>query len=348
MASRHRSEVSVVTFQQAQGENLMVKSILFWLLAICLLIATPADAQQKIKVARIGFLGSSPAFRVQQFVDAFRQGLRELGYIEGQNATIEYRYADGKFDRLPKLAAELVGLKVDVIFAQAAPAIRAAKEATKTIPIVFETLGDPVSGGFVTSLAKPGGNLTGVGGLAPELSGKRLELLKEIVPRLTRVAVLANPNNPQLVAVLRETETAAFGLGLRLQVSEIRDTGMLDEAFAAITKGRAEALTVFPDPMISGEMKRIVNFAAKNRLPVAYGASGIVEIGGLLAYGPSQSEMFRRAAYYVEKILKGTKPSDLPVEQPTKFELVINLKTAKQIDVRIPPNVLARADKVIR
>jgi putative ABC transport system substrate-binding protein len=324
------------------------KSVSVALGAMLFVLCLSAEAQQVGKAARIWFLGSSPPARVQTYVDAFRQGLRDLGYIEGHNVTIEYRYAEGKFDRLAGLADELVRLKVDVIFAQAAPAIRAAKEATKTIPIVFETLADPVSAGFITSLANPGGNLTGTGGLAPELSGKRLELLKEIVPRLTLVAVLANPTNPHFHHLRTATETAASALSLRLQVLEMRGPARLEDAFSAMVKGRAEALAVFPDPMIGGELKRIVNFVAKNRLPAVFGISGAVENGALMSYAPSQSEMFRRAAYYVDRILKGSKPAELPVEQPTKFELVINLKTANQIGLTIPQSVLYRADRVIK
>jgi putative ABC transport system substrate-binding protein len=307
-----------------------------------------AEAQQAKKVPTIGYLGSNTPTATLGFVEAFRQGLRDFGYVEGQTIAIEYRWAEGNFDRLPDLAAELVRLRVDVIFAAAAPSIKAARQATKTIPIVFEMLADPVSAGFVSSLAKPGGNLTGVAGLAPELSGKRLELLKEIVPRLNRVAILGNPSNPNFRPVLTETETAASALGLQLQVLEVKEPVKLQSAFSAMNKARAEALTIIPDPMLLAEQKRIIDLAAKGRLPAIYGTSGVVEAGGLIAYAPSQSEMFRRAAYYVDRILRGAKPAALPVEQPMKFELVINLKTAKQIGLTIPPNVLARADRVIR
>jgi putative ABC transport system substrate-binding protein len=268
--------------------------------------------------------------------------------VEGKNIVIEWRSAEGKLDRLPELAAELVGLRVDVIFAAAAPSIKAAKQASSTIPIVFEMLADPVSAGFVSSLASPGGNLTGLAGLAPELSGKRLELLKEIVPRLNRVAILGNPSNPNFRSVLKETETAASALRLQLQILQVKEPVNLQSAFSAMTKARAEALSVIPDPMLFGEQKRIIDLAAKGRLPAIYGTSGVVEAGGLISYGPSQSEMFRRAATYIDKILKGAKPADLPVEQPIKFEFIINLKAAKQIGLTIPPNVLVRADKVIK
>jgi putative ABC transport system substrate-binding protein len=324
------------------------------LYALCLLNALlyafclPADAQQSDKIGRVGFLGFNNEVTSKEFIEAFRHGLRDLGYTEGKNIVIEYRWAEGKPDRLPKLAAELLGLKVDVIFAAAASAIRAAKNATTTTPIVFEMLADPVSAGFVRTLADPGGNLTGIGGLAPELSGKRLELLKDILRGLTIVAVLANPRNPNFQSVLKESERAASALKLRLLVTEVRAAGQLPESFAMMTKKGAEAMSVVPDSMLLGNHETIVNLAAKYRLPAVYGTSGVVENGGLMAYAPSQTEMWRRAAVYVDRILKGAKPADLPVEQPTKFEFVVNLKTAKQIRLTIPPNVLARADKVIR
>jgi putative tryptophan/tyrosine transport system substrate-binding protein len=326
-----------------------MKRNLLCLATVLLLVSVDLiQAQQPPRIARIGLLASSSSKRIGTYVDAFRQGLRALGYVEGQNAVIEYRSAEGKIDRLSKLADELVRLNVDVIFAQAAPAIRAAKHATKTIPIVFEMLADPVSAGFVASLAKPGGNLTGIGGLASQLTGKRLELLKEIVPRLTLVAVLANPANPHIVHMLRDTETAASALNLQLQVLEIKDAAKVDEALSSVIKARAEAMSVFPDPMLSSELKKLVSFANRNRLPAVYGTSFAVENGAFMAYAPSQSEMYRRAAYYVDRILKGSRPDDLPVEQPTRFELQFNLHAARQIGLTIPPNVLARADKVIR
>jgi putative tryptophan/tyrosine transport system substrate-binding protein len=325
----------------------MKRNFVLFLLATYFLATAAIAAQPSAKVHRLGVLGFD-AVASKAFIEAFRHGLTELGHVEGQNIIIEYRWAEGKPERLPTLAAELVALKVDVIFAAAAPAIRAAKNATKTTPIVFEMLADPVSAGFVNSLAKPGGNLTGVAGLAPELGGKRLELLKEIVPRLNSVAVLANPDNPNFQSVLKEAQRAATILKLRLQILEVRKPTGMGDAFATMVKGGAAALTVFPDPMLLREQNRIVDFAAKNRLPTVYGISGVVENGGLMAYAPSQTEMWHRAATYVDKILKGAKPADLPVEQPTKFDFVINLKTAKQIGLTIPPNVLARADKVIR
>lgn len=325
----------------------MTRNIVVCLL-LTLFLLTVAQAQQPVKMGRVGFLGFGSYVTSKEFIEAFREGLRDLGYTEGKNIIVEYRWAEGKSDRLPKLAAELAALKVDVIFAAAAPSIRAAKNATQSIPIVFETLADPVSAGFVNSLAQPGANLTGIAGLGPELSGKRLELLKEIVPRLAVVAVLANPRNPNFQSVLKESKLAASALKLRLQVAEVREPDRLAEAFSAMSKERAEALSVMPDSMLLSNYKTIFSLAAKNRLPAVYGTSVVVENGGLMTYAPSQREMWRRAATYVDKILKGAKPADLPVEQPTNFELAINLKAAKQIGLIIPPNVLARADRVIR
>jgi putative ABC transport system substrate-binding protein len=307
-----------------------------------------AEAQQPEKVPRIGFLSASSPSAQNPLLEAFRQGLRDLGYVVGQNVALEIRAAEGKYDRLPDLAAELVRLKVDVIFTASAPAIKAAKQATGTIPIVFETLSDPVADGFVANLARPGGNLTGLAGLAPELSGKRLELLKEVVPGVARVAVLLNPDNPSARRLLKATEISAHALGMQLQVLEVRHPDELDKAFSAMIKARAGALTVIPDPTLFAGRKKVADLAAKTRLPAIYGTSGVAEIGGLMVYAPSLPDLWRRAATYVDKILKGTKPADLPVEQPTKFEFVINLKAAKQIGLTIPPNVLVRADKVIK
>ncbi len=314
-------------------------------LAMC---GAVAEAQQPEKVPKIGFLSATSPSAQNLLLEAFRQGLRDLGYVVGQNVALEIRAAEGKYDRLPDLAAELVRLKVDVIFAASAPAIKAAKQATGTIPIVFETLSDPVADGFVANLARPGGNLTGLAGLAPELSGKRLELLKEVVPGVARVAVLLNPDNPNARRLLKETEISAQALGMQLQVLEVRRPDELDRAFSAMTKARAGALTVIPDPTLLAGRKKVADLAAKTRLPAIYGTSRVAEIGGLMVYAPSLSDLWRRAATYVDKILKGSKPADLPVEQPTKFEFIVNLKAAKQIGLTIPPNVLARADKVIK
>jgi putative ABC transport system substrate-binding protein len=318
-----------------------VLSILFVLLAG----AGIAEPQQPKKVPRIGFL--SPLESPQYFA-AFRQGLRELGYTEGQNVVIEYRSAKGMPQRFPDLAAELVRLNVDVIVAASGGGALAAKNATSTIPIVIGTTGDPVASGLVASLARPGGNITGLTALGTELTGKRLELLKEAVPKASRIVVLSTPGSTEGGASLKAMEVAAQPLRIELRVQEVRDPGEFKKTFAAITKEHAGAIMVLTGPLLTTHRKQIVEFAAKSRLPAMYGISEFVDAGGLMFYGASLPEMYRRAAAYVDKILKGTRPADLPVEQPTKFELVINLKTAKQIGLTILPNVLARADKVIR
>jgi putative ABC transport system substrate-binding protein len=312
--------------------------------ALLFALRVPAHAQQAKKVPRIGFLSASR----QPWDEAFRQGLHKLGYVEGQNITIEYRYAEGKFARLPDLAGELVRFKVDAIIAGETGAIRAAKQSTSTIPIIMAVTADPVGSGFVASLARPGGNITGLTSLSPDLSGKRLELLKETVTGLARVAVLWNSGNPDNAAQLKETESAAKVLGVQLQSVGVKNSNDFDEAFSAITKGRTGALYALGDSLIATNRKRIVDFAANNRLASMFSTRQAAEAGGLMAYGTNFFDLFRRAATYVDKILKGAKPGDLPVEQPTKFELVINLKAAKQIGLTIPPNVLARADRVIR
>jgi putative ABC transport system substrate-binding protein len=323
--------------------------IVFWLLTTVLLItAPPAQAQQLTKVPRIGFLfGSSPSAQLAR-VEAFRRGLREAGYIEGQNIIIEYRSADGKVDRLPALAAELVVLKVDVIVSSGPGATRPAKDATATIPIVMTNDNDPVGNGFVASLARPGGNITGLSTLARELSGKRLEFLKQIVPKLSRVAVLGDSKEPGNAQSLRETEIAAEAFGVKLQYIEIQGPKDVETAFRDASKGRAEGVLVLGGPVFGNQRTELVHFAAKSRLPAIYHRPEFVEDGGLMSYATSFTELFHRAATYVDKILKGAKPADIPVEQPTKFEFVINLKTAKQIGLTIPPNVLTRADRVIR
>ena len=308
----------------------------------------PAQAQQPAKIFRIGFLSATSPSTNSARREAFRQGLHELGYVEGKNIVIEYRYAEGKLDRLPALAAELVRLKVDVIISGGPAATRPAKEATVTIPIVMAQDTDPVGNGFVTSLARPGGNITGLATLSPELSGKQLELLKEIVPRISRVAFFGNAMEPGNAQALRETELAAGAFGVRLQNLEIRDSKDIETAFREASKGRADAVLVAALPILNSQRTQIADLAVKNRVPAVYGQPEYVDIGGLIYYGPSVTEMFRRAATYVDKILKGAKPANLPVEQPTKFELIINLKAAKQIGLTIPPNVLARADKVIK
>ena len=317
--------------------------------AVLLALSFPAGAQQAKKIPRIGFLASVSASSDADRIEVFRQGLRELGYVEGQNVTIEYRWADGKFEQLPDLAAELVRLKVDVIVAVVTQASLAAKKATGTIPIVMVGVSDPVGSGLVASLARPGTNITGTSSMTAEIIGKLLELLKETLPKISRVAALWNPANPVFQALqLRETEVAARALGVQLRILEARGPDEIDGAFAAMVKERAKALLILGDPVFTSHRKRIADLAAKYRLPAVSGTREYVEAGGLMAYGPSFPDMHRRAATYVDKILKGTKPADLPVEQPKKFEFIINLKAAKQIRLTIPPNVLARADKVIR
>jgi putative ABC transport system substrate-binding protein len=317
--------------------------------AVLLALSSRAGAQQAKKIPRIGFLASVSASSDADRIEAFRQGLRELGYVEGQNVTIEYRWADGKFEQLPDLAAELVRLKVDVIVAVVTQASLTAKKATGTIPIVMVGVSDPVGSGLVASLARPGMNITGTSSMTAEIIGKLLELLKETLPKISRVAALWNPANSVFQALqLRETEVAARALGVQLRILEARGPDEIDRAFAAMVKERTKALLILGDPVFTSHRKRIADLAAKYRLPAVSGTREYVEAGGLMAYGPSFPDMHRRAATYVDKILKGTKPADLPVEQPKKFEFIINLKVAKQIRLTIPPNVLARADKVIR
>ena len=314
------------------------------LFALCF----PAEAQQPKEVPRIGYLtADSRSTREDVRAEAFRQGLREFGYVEGKNIIIDWRSADGKLDRLHAFATELVRLKVDVIVTGGPTATRPVKEATTTIPIVMTQDSDPVGNGFVASLARPGGNITGLSNLAQEISGKRLELLKEIVPKLSRVAVLGMSTNPGNSLSLRETELAAGALGVQLQYLDIRDPKDIAAVLRTANKGRADAVLVLNFP---GNISRVIpDLVVKHRLPAIYYASTIVvDRGGLMSYGASITDLDRRAATYVDKILKGAKPADLPVEQPTKFEFVINLRAAKQIGLTIPPNVLARADKVIK
>jgi ABC-type uncharacterized transport system substrate-binding protein len=315
---------------------------------ILLTVSVIADAQQPKKVPRIGFLiGSSPA-AIAARIEAFRQGLRDLGYVEGKNIVIEWRYAEGKLDRLPALAAELVRLKIDIIVTGAPATTRAAKEATVTIPIVMAQDTDPVANGFVASLARPGGNITGLSTLAPELSGKQLELLKETVPRLSRMAVLGNSTLPGNAQALKEMELAAGAFKVQLQYVDVLDLKDIETAFRAVSKGRADAVLVLGNPIFLSQRIQITDLAVKSRLPAIYERPEYVDDGGLMTYGVNINELYRRAATYVDKILKGAKPADLPVEQPKKFELIINLKAAKQIGLTIPPSMLARADKVIK
>jgi putative ABC transport system substrate-binding protein len=307
-----------------------------------------AGAQQSNKIPRIGFLNALFPTTNPARIEAFRQGLRDVGYVEGKNIIIEYRYAERKFDRLPALATELVRLKVDVIVTSASQETRAAKEATNTIPIVMTNVGDPVETGFVASLARPGDNITGLSTLSRELSGKRLELLKEIIPKLTRVAVIGNSTSPGNADTLKELEVAAQALKLELQYLDVLSVNDIETAFRAAGKERADAVIVLSGSILTSQRRQIIDLAVKSRLPASYARPEFVESGGLMTYGVSLIDNFRRAASYVDKILKGAKPGDLPVEQPTKFELVINLKAAKQIGLTIPPDVLARADRVIR
>jgi|SRR5947208_6933387 len=327
----------------------MSKKILLSAVATLMLASVfPAEAQQPKKVPRLGYLVANFPSTNPARNEAFRQGLRDLGYVEGKSIVIEWRYAEGKPDRLPVLAAELVRLKVDVIVTAGPASTRPAKEATSTIPIVMGFDNDPVGNGFVASLARPGGNITGLSTLAPEISGKQLELLMEIVPRLSRVAALGNSNEPGNAQALREVEVAAGAFGVQLQHLDVRDPKDIETAFREARKERAGAVLVLPSPVLLTQRTQIVVLTVKSRLPAIYFATEFVDVGGLMTYGPRRTDSFRRAATYVDKILKGAKPADLPVEQPTKFEFVINLKTAKQIGVTIPQSVLFRADKVIK
>jgi putative ABC transport system substrate-binding protein len=322
----------------------------FLLTSLAGALAAPvaAGAQQTAKIVRIGFLAGDMAAN-PYLRDAFLRGLRDLGYVEGRNIVIEYRDAEGKFERLPALATEIVALKVDVFLAAGGtPGALAAKQATRTIPIVFASTGDPVTSGLVTSLARPGGKVTGLSNLSLELVGKCLEQLKQAVPGVSRIAVLWQPGAfPERTEkdMLRGAEVAGRALGLRLQFVEARGRADIDKAFSEMT--RAHALTVLSGAMFSNERRRLVDLAAKNRLPTEYTGREFVDSGGLMSYGPDNADLYRRAATFVDKILKGAKPGDLPVEQPTKYELVINLKTAKALGLTIPPSVLLRADQVI-
>jgi len=314
-----------------------------------------AEAQQAGKVPRIGLLSPASSFDpgrnpndLAALFAAFRESLHELGYVEGQNVKIEFRWAEGNYDRLPGLAADLVSLNVDVIVTYGTPASQAAKRATSTIPIVMAAIIDPVAAGLVTSLARPGGNVTGQSMMSPDLVGKQLEILREVVPKVSRVAVLHNPANPGNAPQVRHAQDAARTLGVRLQPLEAGSPSEIDIAFAAMTKEHAGAVVVVVDAVLQSNRTRISDLAARHRLPAVYGLSEYAEVGGLLTYGPNRLEMFRHAVTYVDKILKGTKPGDLPIEQPRKFELVINLKTAKALGLAIPQTLLLRADQVIQ
>jgi len=307
-----------------------------------------ALAQQPARVPRIGFLGATYASTNAARLEGFRQGLRDLGYVEGKNIVIEYRWGEGKPERVPDFADELVRLKVDVIVTAGPAATRPAHRATSTVPIVMAFDNDPVGSGFVSSLAHPGANITGLSALAPEISGKRLELLKEVVPKVSRVAAFGTSTQPGVAQALKEAEVAAAALKVELQYVDVLAPTDIETAFQSAIKRHADAVLVLTSPVIFFRRTQTSGLAAKNRLPVIFPQSEFVEDGGLMSYAPNYPDLFRRAATYVDKILKGAKPADLPIEQPTKFEFIINLKAAKQIGLTIPPNVLARADRVIR
>ncbi len=307
-----------------------------------------AEAQQTKKVPRIGFLGNSTAALEANLIGPFREGLRDLGYVEGKNIDTEWRWAEGKYERFPALLAELIALKVDVIVTAGTPASLAVKKATSSIPLVMIAVGDPVGTGLITSLARPGGNITGVSSISPELDAKRLELLREVNPKISHIAVFWNSASPLQVIAERETQAAAKLFGMKMLSLGVRAPEEFDSAFAAILRERPGALLVLADRLFLHHRTRIMDFATKHRLPGVHAYVELVEVGGLMSYGPSYADMHKRAAYFVDRILKGTKPADLPVERPMKFELVINLKAAKQIGLTIPPNVLVRADRVIR
>ena len=313
-----------------------------------LAVAVAAEAQQPAKVPRIGFLSAVSPSAISARLDAFRQGLRELGYVEGKTIVIEWRSAEGKSDRLPGLAAELVRLKVDLVVSGGVATTRAAKQATVTIPIVMASDDDPVGSGFAASLARPGENITGLSTLSPEISGKQLELLKEIVSKLSRVAIGGDVTRPGIPQALREINVAAGALGVQVQYLEVREPKDIETAFRAASKEHADAVLVLGSPVLLSQRRQIADVAAKSRLPAIYPRPEFVEDGRLMSYGVSFTDLFRRAATYVDKILKGAKPAELPIEQPKKFELFVNLKAAKQIGLTIPPSVLARADRVIR
>jgi ABC-type uncharacterized transport system substrate-binding protein len=335
VVSHHWSGVS-------NSASYVVHCILFF--ALC----ASAQAQQPARIAHIGFLTTVPLSVIAARTEAFRQGLHEVGYQEGKNIVIEWRSAEDNQNRLPALAAELVHLNLDLIVTAGSPVTRAVKQATSTIPIVMALDPDPVANGFVASLARPGGNITGLSTLNPEIAGKQLELLREILFKLSRVAVLGSSTRPGNAQILKEVKDAAMTLDIRLKYLDVLNSNDIETAFQAASKERAQALLVLTGPQLNSRRKQITSLAVKNRLPAIYERAEFIEEGGLMVYGASITDLSRRAATYVDKILKGTKPTDLPVEQPTKFEFIVNLKTAKQIGLTIPPNVLARADRVIK
>ena len=331
-----------------KNSELIAQHSALWLAVCALLFAlrVPAEAQQQTKISKIGWLSARGAANIGQ--ETIVGMLRDLGYVEGKNVAYEYRFADDKLDRLPALAEELVRLKVDVLHTPGTPGALALKKATRTIPIVFSDVTDPVAAGLVDSLARPGGNITGFSSIEAVLAGKRLELLKETVSKLSRVAVLWDPQNPSSTQEWRESQRAARELDLQLHSMEVSSADKYEDAFKEANRARSGALAVLSTPLASSHQSQIAELAARNRLPAIYVQGSFVTIGGLMSYGPDQTERYRRVAVFLDKILKGAKPADLPVEQPTKFEFIINLKAAKQIGLTIPPNVLARADRVIR
>ena len=324
------------------------RSVLCAALCAMLFALCPVGEAQSTKIPHIGFLLDVPASTLTARIEAFQQGLRELGYVEGKNIVIEWREASGNFDRARELADELVHLKVDVLVSPGPSVTRVLREATSTIPIVMAQDTDPVGSGFALSLARPGRNITGLASLAPETGGKQMELLREISPKITRVAIIGNSNNPGDAQALRETVIAAGSIDVFLRYLDVPDIKDLDRIFQTAAKARADALLVLGNPILNAHRKQIVDLAAKHRFPATYGRPEFVEAGGLLYYGTNYNDLSRRAATFVDKILKGAKPADLPIEQPTKFEFIINLKAAKQIGLTIPNKVLAKADRVIR
>jgi putative ABC transport system substrate-binding protein len=326
----------------------MNSKVVLLIVTIVLTTAALGSAQQPKKVARIGFLGNSTPELEANLVGPFREGLRELGYIEKKNIFIEYRWIEGKYERLPRLIGELLSLPVDLIVTAGTPASLAVKKATDSVPLVMIAVGDPVGTGLIKSLHHPGGNATGVTSIASDLEGKRLELLREVAPKVNSVAALWNPVSPFQVVSEKELQAAAQGLRIRILSLPVKSPEDIEAAFGIMGKERPEALMVLADRFFLHHRARIMEFAVQNRLPGVHAYQELVETGGLMSYGPSYAEMHRRAAYFVDRILKGTKPADLPVERPTRFELMINLKTAKQIGLTIPPTVLARANKVIK
>jgi putative ABC transport system substrate-binding protein len=332
--------------QEATGKSKKLKLVCYAFCAVLLALSFPVQAQQPKKIPRIAYLSAASGPGPHE--DAFLQGLRERGYVEGKNIIIEWRFAEGQEDRLAPLAAELVRLNVDIVITDGTRVTRAAKNATRTISIVMASDADPIASGYVTSLARPGGNITGLTNNNPDLSGKRLEVLKESIPGISRVGIVWNPEVPTSVTAFKEAQIAAQTLRLQLQSLEMRGPDDYNAVFQAAAKERTRALTVLSDSLMFANRSQILQLASKHKIPTMHTQSGWVEAGGLMSYGTYFPDLYRRAPTYVEKILKGAKPADLPVEQPTKFELVINLKTAKRISVTIPQSVLYRADKVIK